>query len=232
MDNKAIIVVVGLGGLALLAMAGGSAQAAPSRPTRPTRPTRPRGGADPEPTVPTGFGPPFSSSSYLTNQTTPTGPRELRIGADFYNPRCKGTCKHGALDFRAAQGTPIVSLGDGTITGITGTKSLCGQGVQLKMKGLDGGTYTALYCHMSRVDVRVGQAVSRGQTIGLSGGTPGTYGAGNSFGPHLHLELRVFKKDGKYHLVDPLPLIDWRPFELNVNFTANISRPIIVDGRR
>ncbi len=46
----------------------------------------------------------------------------------------------------------------------------------------DGG-YKSLYAHLSRIHVKQGQQVSRGQSLGISGNT------GYSFGPHLHFEI-------------------------------------------
>jgi len=47
-----------------------------------------------------------------------------------------------------------------------------------------GNSYTTLYGHLSRIDVAVGENVSRGQQLGLRGST------GRSTGPHLHFEIR------------------------------------------
>ena len=177
----------------------------------------------------TGFGPPFRLDSYTSHNGT-TGSNTLVIGADFHQPRGKGTTKHYALDFRAKQGTPLYALGDGVIQAIHDPSTLCGQGVKLRMKGQDGHTYITNYCHMSTVSVKKGESVQKGQIIGTTGGTPGTYGAGNSFGPHLHLELWRQKPGGGFGLIDPLPHIDWRPFALKVNHTPGIARPDIIDA--
>ena len=49
-----------------------------------------------------------------------------------------------------------------------------------------------VYGHISAFNVSEGQYIKQGDVIGLSGGTPGTLGAGwMTTGAHLHLEVRV-----------------------------------------
>ncbi|MFN0029304.1 MAG: M23 family metallopeptidase, partial [Acidimicrobiales bacterium] len=62
-------------------------------------------------------------------------------------------------------------------------------GTTIAIAGHDGAHY--LYCHLSQLAVTPGQAITAGTLIGLSGGQPGTPGAGNTTGPHLHLAIRV-----------------------------------------
>lgn len=55
------------------------------------------------------------------------------------------------------------------------------------------------YGHILQSTVKVGQQLIEGQFIGLSGGQPGTDGAGNSTGPHLHFEIM----DLNFKRIDP-----------------------------
>ena len=85
---------------------------------------------------------------------------------------------HAGLDYRARYGTPIVAPTGGRVTG-AGRMGGCGIAVKLD----HGGGLATRYCHMSRMAVRSGQSVRRGQVIGYVGST------GMSTGPHLHYEM-------------------------------------------
>ncbi|MEV6395861.1 M23 family metallopeptidase [Streptomyces sp. NPDC051907] len=86
---------------------------------------------------------------------------------------------HTGVDFHAASGSSVVSVGMGTVVE-AGWGGAYGNNVVIKMHD---GTYTQ-YGHLSSIGVSVGQDVTPGQQIGLSGST------GNSSGPHLHFEAR------------------------------------------
>jgi|GEM_PF-5528411 len=173
--------------------------------------------------VPQGFGPPFKYGDYLKHQRKsrrrPLKKGDLYVTADFYQRRCKGKCRHSALDFRAAVGTPIIAIGSGTVRALTNPRGNCGNGVQLEMKDEKGQSWRVLYCHLSKVKVKKKQKVKRGQVVGLSGGQPGAYGAGNTTGPHLHMELRAKSKKGSYRIVDPMPHLSWGDFTLLGRFS-------------
>ncbi|MGB3710957.1 MAG: peptidoglycan DD-metalloendopeptidase family protein [Erythrobacter sp.] len=85
---------------------------------------------------------------------------------------------HSGLDFRARHGTPIVAVTDGRVRS-AGRSGGCGLTVRLEHDG----NLSTRYCHMSRMAVRSGQTVRRGQVIGYVGST------GLSTGPHLHYEM-------------------------------------------
>ncbi|OON75118.1 M23 family metallopeptidase [Streptomyces tsukubensis] len=87
---------------------------------------------------------------------------------------------HTGIDFHAATGTTVHSVGAGTVVQ-TGWGGAYGNQVVIKMHD---GTYTQ-YGHLSSVSVSAGQAVTPGQQIAVSGAT------GNVTGPHLHFEART-----------------------------------------
>lgn len=87
---------------------------------------------------------------------------------------------HTGIDFHASSGTEVHAVGLGTVVE-AGYGGAYGNNVVIKHAD---GTYTQ-YGHMSSLSVSVGQQVTPGQKIGLSGST------GNSSGPHLHFEART-----------------------------------------
>ena len=85
---------------------------------------------------------------------------------------------HAGMDFRARRGTPIVAVTDGRVVS-AGRAGGCGMTVKIDHPG----NLATRYCHMSRMAVRSGEYVKRGQVIGYVGST------GLSTGPHLHYEM-------------------------------------------
>jgi murein DD-endopeptidase MepM/ murein hydrolase activator NlpD len=98
---------------------------------------------------------------------------------------------HTGVDFHAATGTSVRSVGSGTVVE-AGWGGSYGNNVVIKM---NDGTYTQ-YGHLSSIGVSVGQTVTPGQQIGLSGAT------GNVTGPHLHFEARTTAEYGSD--IDPV----------------------------
>ncbi|GLQ71875.1 murein DD-endopeptidase MepM [Vibrio penaeicida] len=85
---------------------------------------------------------------------------------------------HNGTDFATPTGTPIYSTGDGKVVKAR-RHPLAGNYVVIK----HGREYVTRYLHLHRILVKVGDTVTRGQKIALSGNT------GRSTGPHLHYEL-------------------------------------------
>ncbi len=88
---------------------------------------------------------------------------------------------HTGTDIGAPQGVEIHAAQSGVVT-LSRYNSSYGNYCIIS----HGGGYATLYAHQSRLPlVSVGDTVQKGQVIGYVGNT------GNSFGAHLHLELRV-----------------------------------------
>ncbi|OEJ34539.1 LysM peptidoglycan-binding domain-containing M23 family metallopeptidase [Streptomyces subrutilus] len=87
---------------------------------------------------------------------------------------------HTGVDFMASSGTTVKAVGAGTVVSAGWAGSY---GNEVIIKHADG-KYSQ-YAHLSSLSVSVGQGVTAGQRIGLSGST------GNSTGPHLHFEIRT-----------------------------------------
>ncbi|NVJ56876.1 MAG: peptidoglycan DD-metalloendopeptidase family protein [Vibrionaceae bacterium] len=85
---------------------------------------------------------------------------------------------HNGTDWATPTGTPIVSTGDGVVV-MTRKHPYAGNYVVIQ----HGSRYKTRYLHLSKILVRKGQKILRGQRIGLAGAT------GRVTGPHIHYEL-------------------------------------------
>ncbi|MDH1901228.1 peptidoglycan DD-metalloendopeptidase family protein [Comamonas aquatica] len=89
--------------------------------------------------------------------------------------------KHLGTDFAAATGTKVRTVGDGVVE-FAGWQNGFGNVVFIKHSN---SSHVTVYAHLSRIDVKKGQPVEQGQSIGAVGAT------GWATGPHLHFEFRV-----------------------------------------
>ena len=99
---------------------------------------------------------------------------------------------HTGLDLVEPFGSPVYAADDGVVALVGSSSSGYGNYVVIAHSGgLD-----TLYGHLSTSLVKVGQAVTQGQPVGLEGSS------GNSTGPHVHFELRINQRP-----VDPTPYL-------------------------
>lgn len=98
-----------------------------------------------------------------------------------FHPVTKTWKAHPAIDYAAPVGTPIKTVGDGSITRIGYTR---GNGNFIEIRHVNG--YTSLYLHMSKFarGMSKGKRLSQGQVIGYVGST------GLATGPHLCFRMR------------------------------------------
>lgn len=103
--------------------------------------------------------------------------RALRITSAFGG---RWGRRHAGVDLRARRGTPVLAALSG-IVAFAGSR-LSGYGEMLIVKHAWG--LSTVYAHNSKLLVKTGDLVKRGQTIALSGQT------GEATAPHLHFEVR------------------------------------------
>lgn len=108
------------------------------------------------------------------------------------HPIFKTVRPHTGVDYAAPKGTPVVSIGDGTVI-FKAYKGGGGNTVKIKHNA----TYTTAYLHLNGYakDIKVGKHVKQGQVIGYVGTT------GHATGPHL--DFRVWKNGTP---IDPLKM--------------------------
>lgn len=105
-------------------------------------------------------------------ETSPCGPRWGKL--------------HAGQDYGVPVGTPVMVIGNGTVAQTQTTVQSGGYGNRVvvshgKINGVD---IVSTYNHLDAIKVVVGQEVTKGTVVGLSGNT------GDSTGPHLHAEVK------------------------------------------
>ena len=159
----------------------------------------------------------------------PSGPTTWYLGQGYWNTigayfqrdttYRAGQGLHFGLDFAAPCGTPVVAIGDGFVAKVDAFEH--GSRPHNLMLQLDAG-YAALYGHLSqRPILNVGERVTKGEVVGLSGDSFGTCHSA----PHLHLEIRSPNYATAYN---PINLIeaDWDALALVGAFQRGLERDL------
>ena len=107
------------------------------------------------------------------------GPLSSRFGVRrFFNGEERNP--HSGLDFAVPAGTPIKTPAAGKVI-LVGNYFFNGNTVFVD----HGQGFISMFCHMSKIDVKVGQTLARGGVVGRVGST------GRATGPHMHWNISL-----------------------------------------
>lgn len=95
-------------------------------------------------------------------------------------PFYKSLASHQGVDYTVPTGSRVFATADGKVKEVKTRKTTSGRYIIID----HGSGYETQYSHLSRIDVKKGQKVRRGDIIGLTGNS------GLSLSPHLHYEVR------------------------------------------
>ena len=125
---------------------------------------------------------------------------------------------HFGMDFSAPCGTPVVAIGDGVVAEVDGPHGSPPHNLVIN----HAGNLSSLYGHLrTRSTLRVGQRVTRGQTVGSSGDSQFTCISA----PHLHLELRDASHQRFFNPVGYINA-DWESLALIGGFGRGYQRDL------
>jgi len=119
--------------------------------------------------------------------------------------------KHPGVDFPVVAGTKVFA----SFPGIVVRKEVHkGMGNVISIRN---GNIVALYAHLSKFKIELGEVVERGQLIGISGKSGGACGS-----PHLHFELRDISKNSLKNMVFK-PIFEQKCFQHKDIFTYTVN---------
>lgn len=163
--------------------------------------------AVPTPTVPDGAVPAPASATVAAAPAPPTETWVRPVaGGNVTSCFCnRWGSFHDGIDIDPPYGTPIVSVGDGTVV-FAGPVS--GYGIGIYIQHDDGSV--SFYGHMAVYYVKTGEVVTAGEEIALVGNE------GYSTGPHLHFSVFTsWNPNGlRQNAIDPIPWLAARGVDL------------------
>jgi hypothetical protein len=118
-------------------------------------------------------------NSYLGSRPSTSRVIPTTVGDDGEEVQGGGSRPHAGWDIRV-QYKHVAAMDSGNVFDVGYTRR---GGKFIKIRHTNGDFSYSYYYHMARIDVEEGDAVTKGQIIGVSGNT------GNTTGPHLHLTL-------------------------------------------
>lgn len=160
------------------------------------------------------FSRPFHGEFLLTNYFDHDLPLGTYAGDGYQHTYCDERVTgrldtHQGYDWLLPTGTSLLAVSDGEVIGAgvdapffcatLGRSVSDQQFVEIRHPVTKREQFSSVFVHLSRIDVAVGQMVTRGQVIGLSGNT------GCSTEAHLHLQVWRFTQTntGRPVLIDP-----------------------------
>jgi murein DD-endopeptidase MepM/ murein hydrolase activator NlpD len=150
-------------------------------------------------------------------QVVPASVQNITSGFGYRRDPFNGrSAMHSGIDFKGAAGSPIFAAAEGRIA-FAGWKSGYGKTVEIA----HGNGMLTRYAHLSRIDVKPGQQIEAGATLGGLGST------GRSTGPHLHFEVRINDR-----AVNPRPFLEAAPDVLKEARGAGSDRPTAPAARK
>lgn len=129
-------------------------------------------------------------NGYPLDKIVVTSPFGYRI-----HPILKVRQFHRGIDLKSDVGTPVYATADGVVSSVISTPS--GNFGRVITIAHNYG-FETVYAHLSKINVKIGDIVSKGDIVALSGNS------GRSSGPHLHYEVRYATQR-----LNPAPFLYW-----------------------